>query len=163
MSKNVVEPAGPQITVWRRVASWISKTTRAQAHARARAPTEICNTCCFCTVTLVSLTRLNVTLYVHYISCFHGLLWTVTCQVLPLSYSESGQLCPYHFPRRRRDCHTEWHRNHNSLTHWLFTIIFFTYVFLCIYTNALDKSLLQNLQELNPVHWIDSSFTVHRW
>ena len=39
MPKNVVEPETPQ-TIWRmRVACWISKTTRAQAHARVRAPT----------------------------------------------------------------------------------------------------------------------------
>jgi hypothetical protein len=55
------------MTIWRRVACWISKTTRAQAHARARAPTsihtlptrththtEICNTQCFSTATVVS-------------------------------------------------------------------------------------------------------------
>ena len=37
----MVEPEGPQI-IWRmRVACWISKATRAQAHARARAPTHI--------------------------------------------------------------------------------------------------------------------------
>jgi hypothetical protein len=40
MSKNVVEPERPQVAIWRmRVECWISKATRAQAHASARAPT----------------------------------------------------------------------------------------------------------------------------
>jgi predicted deacetylase len=40
MSKNVVEPDTTQITIWRRVVCWISKATRAEAHAHARAPTH---------------------------------------------------------------------------------------------------------------------------
>ena len=39
-SKNVVEPERPQITIWRRVACWISKTTRAQAHSSNRTLTH---------------------------------------------------------------------------------------------------------------------------
>ena len=39
MSKNVVEPERPQLAIRLRVACWISKATRAQAHAIARAPT----------------------------------------------------------------------------------------------------------------------------
>ena len=40
MSKNMVEPDRQQ-TIWRmRVACWISKDTRVQAHARAHAPTH---------------------------------------------------------------------------------------------------------------------------
>ena len=35
----MVEPERLQIAIWLRVACWISKTTRAQAHARSRAPT----------------------------------------------------------------------------------------------------------------------------
>jgi hypothetical protein len=48
------------MTIWRRVVSWISKTTRAKAHISARAPkpththTEICNTYCFSTATMVT-------------------------------------------------------------------------------------------------------------
>jgi hypothetical protein len=76
MSKNVVEPDRPQM-IWRmRVANWISKATRAQAPDRARVPTptythtyalisvsatplpqthtEMCNTYCFSTATMVS-------------------------------------------------------------------------------------------------------------
>ena len=30
-----------QITIWQLIVCWISKATRAQAHARARAPTHI--------------------------------------------------------------------------------------------------------------------------
>ena len=40
MSKNVVEPERPQMTIWRPVACCIIKATRAQAHACARAPTH---------------------------------------------------------------------------------------------------------------------------
>ena len=39
MSKNVVQRNRPQITIWCHVACWISKTTRAQEQAQARAPT----------------------------------------------------------------------------------------------------------------------------
>ena len=40
MSKNMVVPERPQMAIWRRVARWISKATRAYAHARAHAPTH---------------------------------------------------------------------------------------------------------------------------
>jgi hypothetical protein len=41
MSKNVVEPERPQMTIWRmRVACWISKVTSTKAQARAHAPTS---------------------------------------------------------------------------------------------------------------------------
>ena len=39
MSKNVVELERPQMAKLRRVACWISKATRTQAHAGALAPT----------------------------------------------------------------------------------------------------------------------------
>ena len=39
MSKNEVEPERPQMTLWRRVACWISKVKSAQAHGSVRAPT----------------------------------------------------------------------------------------------------------------------------
>jgi hypothetical protein len=65
-----------QKIIRRLVACWISTATRAKAHAsahsrtythtcthlRAHAQTEICNTYSFSTVTMVSRTRLNVTL-----------------------------------------------------------------------------------------------------
>jgi hypothetical protein len=35
MSKNMVEPERLQKVIWRRVACWISKATRAQAHSSA--------------------------------------------------------------------------------------------------------------------------------
>jgi hypothetical protein len=62
MSRSVVEQDRPQMTVWRRVACWISKPTRAQAHASDRAPTptsththtEVCETYCYSTATMVS-------------------------------------------------------------------------------------------------------------
>ena len=95
-SKTVVETEKLQI-IWRRVACWVSKATRAQAHVRARATTfihirmhthapprahthrEICSNCCFFTATMVSRTRLIVTLCVHCLSC-----WTlnvVMCKI----------------------------------------------------------------------------------
>ena len=50
------------------------KRTHAQAHARdratARAHTNICNNYFFSTATVVSRTRLNVTLYVPCLSCY---------------------------------------------------------------------------------------------
>jgi hypothetical protein len=61
MQKNFVEPERPQMAMWRRFACWISKATRAQAHASAREPKstctsththiyrEICKTYCFST------------------------------------------------------------------------------------------------------------------
>ena len=50
ISKNMVEPERLQLAIWRRVAWWINKATRSQAHAWARIPppppthTEICKT-----------------------------------------------------------------------------------------------------------------------
>jgi hypothetical protein len=73
MSQNVVEPLKPQI-IRRRVACWLSKVTRSKARDRARAFTrthrEICNTSCFSSAKVATRTSLNVTLYVHCLSCF---------------------------------------------------------------------------------------------
>jgi hypothetical protein len=74
MPKNLEEPERPQTTIWRRVACWISKHITAQPHTRDRAPTithtyEKFNTYCFTTTTMVSWTRLIVTLYTHCLSC----------------------------------------------------------------------------------------------
>jgi hypothetical protein len=64
MSKNMVQRKRTQ-TIWRlRIAYWIRKPTRARTH------TEICNTYCFSTATVLSWTRLNVTLYVHCLYCW---------------------------------------------------------------------------------------------
>jgi hypothetical protein len=68
ISKNMVEPERPQMTIWRmRVTCWIIKATCAQAHTPALLPTptppphththtatEICNTYCFFTAAVVS-------------------------------------------------------------------------------------------------------------
>jgi hypothetical protein len=40
MSKNMVDPEGPQMTIWWRVACWTSKVTRTQEHNRAYAHTH---------------------------------------------------------------------------------------------------------------------------
>ena len=61
MSKNLVEPERPQMAIWRRVAFWIYKATRAQV--RAPIPTlnactreriQISKTYCFSTATVAS-------------------------------------------------------------------------------------------------------------
>jgi hypothetical protein len=51
---------------------WL-KTTCAQTHTH----TEICNTHCFSTSRMISLTRLTVTLYVYCVSCFFEPLYPV--------------------------------------------------------------------------------------
>ena len=72
------------VTIWRiRVACWISKDTCTYPHAHAQVPGHlharthaqacthrpICTTYCFSTTTMVSRTRLSVTLHVHCLSC----------------------------------------------------------------------------------------------
>ena len=42
MSKNVVEVVKVQMSVWRRVAYWNIKATRAEAHARAPVRAHAC-------------------------------------------------------------------------------------------------------------------------
>jgi hypothetical protein len=86
-----VEQERPQTICHIRVSCWVSKATRAQAHSRAHAPTPTCththalihahkhqteirNTYFFSTKTVVSWTRLNVTLYVHFLSCYRILI-----------------------------------------------------------------------------------------
>ena len=76
--------ATSDVTIWRiRVACWINKAICTYAHAHAHAPeyphtrthtqacthTPICNTYCFSTATMVTRTRLIVTLYVHCLYC----------------------------------------------------------------------------------------------
>jgi hypothetical protein len=96
MSKNMVEPERPQ-TIWRpRIAWWISKGKRAQAHVCVRAAThspppfpntQLCNIYCFSTSTIISRARLIVTLYKvvqiwpgQTVTCLHtnspGHIWT---------------------------------------------------------------------------------------
>ena len=58
----MVQPGRPEITVRRmRVVCWITKAT--ERHS------DIFNTYCCTTATIVSRTRLSVTLYVHWLSC----------------------------------------------------------------------------------------------
>jgi hypothetical protein len=53
--ENIVERGRPQMTIWRlRIACWISR---------------LCNTRCFSTATILTRTRVSVTLYVHCLSC----------------------------------------------------------------------------------------------
>ena len=103
MSKNVVVTEKPKITIWLRVARWLSKATRAQAHARTpthtHTHTEISNTYFFSTATVVTRTRLSVTLYVHCLSCycFRSIrdCWKVGCSV-----AKDSNRCP--LTRRKR-------------------------------------------------------------
>ena len=46
--------------IWQYGACWLNKTTHTHT---------ICNTYCFCTASMLARTRLNVTLYVHCLSC----------------------------------------------------------------------------------------------
>ena len=74
MSKNVVEPERPQVAIWRmRVECWISKATRAQVHASARARTH--------THAGVLFHGNSVALYAHCLSCYvrNGIRIPVTC------------------------------------------------------------------------------------
>ena len=70
------------VTIWRiRVACWISKVTCSKrthtptlpgtcTHSRAHTHTQICNTYCLCTATVVTWTHLCVTLCVHCLPCY---------------------------------------------------------------------------------------------
>ena len=95
MSRSIVAPDRPQTAIWRRVGCWIRKATRAESRFSARTPTnthphthkqartrkhsqfthaphahtEVCNTYCFFTATMVLWTCLGVTLYVHCLYC----------------------------------------------------------------------------------------------
>jgi len=62
MWKNYVERGRPQMRIWRmRIACCITKATK---HTFT-----ICNNYCFSTSTMVARARLNVTLYIHFLSC----------------------------------------------------------------------------------------------
>ena len=61
MWENIAERGRPQMTKWRmRIACWISKATNTHTHTH-----KLCNNCSFSTATMVTRTRLNVTLYEH--------------------------------------------------------------------------------------------------
>jgi SNF family Na+-dependent transporter len=84
MSKTVVEPDRPQMTIWRRVACWVIKATRASStrqrlcthtHPRTHTQTHKYVTHRFFTSTVVSWSRLVVTLYAHSLSCL--VIWEI--------------------------------------------------------------------------------------
>ena len=85
----MVEPERPQVTIWRRIACWVSKATRAKTHVRGSAltstpnshalafahlraythtHTDICNTP-FLQLHFVSRTRHGVTFYRNCLAC----------------------------------------------------------------------------------------------
>jgi len=62
MWKNIVDPDRSQMIIQRmRISCWIIKATKTL---------RICNNYCFSTATMVARRRLNVTLYVRWLSCF---------------------------------------------------------------------------------------------
>jgi hypothetical protein len=88
MWKSIVEPGRPQMTTWRRrIACWVTKATKYTL--------RVCNTYCFSTATMVTRTRLNITLYVHCLSRYkmvvsyhrHSLHFTfISSDILMLLY-----------------------------------------------------------------------------
>ena len=73
------------MVIWRmRIACWITKTPHTHTHTNAaRAHTHtICNTYCLSTTTVVARTRLTVTLYVCFLSCFVFMLSVSNKQVV---------------------------------------------------------------------------------
>ena len=61
MWKNIVEPTGPQMTIWRMsIAGWMPEATDTFI---------ICNIFCFSIATMARRKRLNITLYVHCLYC----------------------------------------------------------------------------------------------
>jgi hypothetical protein len=71
--KNIVTLDKPRMAIWRmRIACWLTKATdthtHTHTHARARG---ICYSHCFSTATMFARTRLNVTLFVHCLSCYN--------------------------------------------------------------------------------------------
>jgi hypothetical protein len=88
MSNNVVEPHKSQMKIWRHVACWISKATRAPVHGLARAPppqhTQKYVILTFSTATMVSwayvIRTLPVLLLLHFVLL---LLWR--CEITTLN------------------------------------------------------------------------------
>jgi hypothetical protein len=86
MSKNWLETEGPQMTsehgacalhagLARLNARMLMHTpTRPVTHMHARTHRPVCNTYCFCTTTMLSWTRLSVTLCVHCLYFFLSLI-----------------------------------------------------------------------------------------
>jgi len=67
------ERGKPQTTIWRiRIACWIPKATNTHTHTHTHTH-RLYYTHCFSTATMVARTRLNVTLYVHCLSCYLSL------------------------------------------------------------------------------------------
>jgi hypothetical protein len=71
MWKNLVQPDRPRMALWRvRIACWIPNATKYTL--------RICNTYCCSTATMVKVMRLNVTLYIHCLTCSSLFLWLWT-------------------------------------------------------------------------------------
>jgi len=73
MCKNNAEWDRPQMIIWRmRIACWIPKATNTH---------RLCNTHCFSTVTTVTWTRFNVTLYIQCLSCWSLFAYSASCHL----------------------------------------------------------------------------------
>jgi hypothetical protein len=67
--------------------------THMHACTHKHAHTPICNTYCFSTATMVSWKRLDVTLYVHCLSCFQWIYWSlVSNQIIKHNLSHHSSL-----------------------------------------------------------------------
>jgi hypothetical protein len=72
--KNVVQPDKKQITIWRMC---IARDTWGYKHKH-----RMFNIYCFSTATMVTRTRLNVTLCVHSLSCLYWFLGSVILEII---------------------------------------------------------------------------------
>ena len=108
---SVDRGARNDVTTWRiRVACWISKSIRTYSHARVHAPvyphartrkhahTDQYVTHCLSTATMVSWTRLIVTLYVHWLYCYilSCAVRQSLCRTIPNEYVYKSELL-FHF------------------------------------------------------------------
>jgi hypothetical protein len=82
----------------------VQATNDNMAHAECMVDTcgykhtlTICNTCCFVTATTVGRTRLNVTLYVHYLSCFEVTLTACFPAALYQQIAAAAKYCARRF------------------------------------------------------------------
>ena len=87
MWKNIVEPGRPQITVWcMRIACWIANSTNIHS--------KICNSYCFSTAAMVTLTCLSVTLYVHCLSCIIFWFFSLIFSQSHIALEADMLICP---------------------------------------------------------------------
>ena len=97
--KNMADPDRPQMKIWRmRFAGWIPNATHTHTHTHTQTHTYThthththitCNNYCFTTARMIALTRRNITLYVHCLSCISNTGWWTKSKewkILPTMY-----------------------------------------------------------------------------